>query len=221
MLNFELNIQNPNFSKQNIFMKKIIFGFLALGVLTAAAQPGKKGKDAHMEPVLAAGYYIPLKGDTVKGEVQTNRENDAAGYKTILFKPKNSPKVVELTPKKVKAYGYDDNHFVGQKMGEEDVYFRYMERGRLVLMEYKFAKVEEGVEKYPSIYFVQDTKAAGDDKHNTKDLNEIPQKPPGHKKLLKNFFADQPIILDGIDKWYFKIDEIRKAVVEFNKMYSE
>lgn len=200
-------------------MKKILLSLFTLSTIVAFAQPGKKGKEAHMEPVLAPGYYLTAKGDSVKGEVQTNRENDAAFYKSVLFKAKGVPKVTELTPKKVRGYGFGDKHFIVFKMGEEEVYIKYMEKGRINLMEYQTAKVEEGVEKYPSTYYIQDTKAAGDDTHGTKDLTEIPQKPPGHKKLLKIFLKDQPIIADVVDKWYFKIDEIQKAVHEFNKLY--
>ena len=200
-------------------MKKLLLSLFTLGTIIVCAQPGKKGKDAHMEPVLEQGYYLTAKGDSVKGEIQTNRENDGMFYKSVLFKAKGVPKVTELTPKKVRGYGFGDHHFTVYKKGEEEVYIRYVEKGRMNLMEYQEAKTEEGVEKFPSTYYIQDTKAAGDDTHGTKDLTEIPQKPPGHKKMLKIFLKDQPIIVDGVDKWYFKIDEIQKAVHEFNKLY--
>ena len=200
-------------------MKKLFFCLLALSSVTAFAQPGKKGKEAHMTPVFSPGYYVALKGDTVRGEVQTNLEKETMFYTAVYFKPKGTTKPVEYNTKKAKAYGYDEVTYTMLKMDEGDVYIKYLLRGRLNLLEYKFAKMVDGVEKMESVYFIQDTKAAGDDKFGTAELNQIPIQ--NHKKVLKNFFKDQPILLDQVDKWYFKIDEIKKAVTEFNAMYTE
>ena len=140
-------------------------------------------------------------------------------YSIVWFKPKGTTKAVEVTTKKAKAYGYDETMFTLLKMDEGDVYIKYLIAGRLNLLEYKFAKMEDGVMKLKSVYFIQDTKAAGDDKFGTAELNQLPDR--DHKKVLKNFFRDQPILLDQVDKWVFKIDEIKKAVSEFNAMYTE
>ncbi len=200
-------------------MKKLFFCLFAISSVSAFAQPGKKGKEAHMAPIFSPGYYVSLKGDTVRGEIQTNLDKETMFFNTIFFKPKGTTKAVEVTTKKAKAYGYDETAFTLLKMDEGDVYIKYLIRGRLNLLEYKFSKLEDGVEKLQSVYFIQDTKAAGDDKYGTAELNQLPIRE--HKKVLKNFFRDQPILLDQVDKWYFKIDEIKKAVSEFNAMYTE
>lgn len=199
-------------------MRKFILTTLIVSSISIFAQPNK-GKGMKMAPVLAPGYYVPMKGDTVRGEIQTNLENDASYYKSFFFKAANSPKTVEMTAKKAKAYGFGDQEFITLKIDEEDVYIKYLENGRLRLMEYQYVKVIDGVEKYPSVYYIQDTKAASDDKNNTKELTQLPERK--YKPVLAKFFKDQPILLEEVDKWYFKIDEIRKAVREFNKLYTE
>lgn len=184
------------------------------------AQPAKKGKEMKMTPLFSPGYYVNLKGDTVRGEIQTNLEKETDLYISFFYRPKGTPKGTEITTKKAKAYGYDDIHFSTIKIDEQtDVYIKYLEMGRLILLEYKFLKTEEGVVKNHSIFFIKDTRAASDDKLGTGELNQLPER--NHKKALKPFFHDQPILLEQVDKWYFKIDEIRKAVMEFNKMYAE
>jgi hypothetical protein len=197
-------------------MKKIFFSLLVLGSLSVFAQP--KGKAAKMTPEFAPGYYVSLKGDTVRGEVQTNLDKEDMFYKSFFYRPKGGGKPAEITTKKAKAYGYGDTHFSTLKMDENDVYIRYVERGRLNLFEYKYAKVENGEETFPSTYFIIDTRATADDKTGTHELMQIPDR--NHKKVLAKYFKDQPILLDQVDKWYFKIDEIRKAVSEFNAMYT-
>jgi len=198
-------------------MKKLFLVVLALCSVTSFAQPGKKGKEAKMAPSYSPGYYLNLKGDTVKGEVVTNLEEEPMYYITIFFKLKGAAKPTEITTKKAKGYGYDNTHFTMLKMGENDVYLKYLERGRLALMEYRFLGSENGKPKMISIYFLQDTQAPADDKFETNIVTQLPDK--NHKKAMKNFFRDQPILLEQVDKWYFKIDEIRKAVQEFNAMY--
>jgi hypothetical protein len=198
-------------------MKNLFFTLFALGTVSAIAQP--KGKESHMAPIFSPGYYVSLKGDTVRGEVQTNLDKEPMFYTSIWFKPKGTGKAVEVGPKKAKAYGYDETNFGQLHMDEGDVYIKNIAEGRLILAEYKFAKVEDGKEKIKSVYFIKDTKAAGDDKFGTGDYNQLPER--DHKKVLKNFFRDQPILLDQVDKWVFKIDEIKKAVTEFNAMYAE
>lgn len=171
-----------------------------------------------MAPVYSPGYYVGLKGDTVRGEIQTNLDKEEQIYTTILFKAKGAVKPAEITTKKAKGYGFDDISFTLLKIDDEDRYIKYIERGRLNLYEYKFRKVVDGVEKLVPLYFIQDSKAGADDKFQTNIITQIPTD-RNHKKVLKDFFRDQPILLDQVDKWVFNIEEIKKAVREFNGMY--
>jgi hypothetical protein len=198
-------------------MKKLFVSLLAISTISLVAQP--KGKEAKMLAEFSPGYYVTVKGDTVRGEVQNNLEKQDMFYKSFFFRPRGGSKPMELTSKKATGYGFDNNNFVVQKIDDEDKYIKTLENGRLRLMEYQYAKTEDGVEKYPSLYFIIDTRAGADDKNGVNILTQLPER--NHKKVLTKFFKDQPILLDQVDKWYFKIEEIRKAVAEFNNMYQQ
>jgi hypothetical protein len=199
-----------------MYMKKLFVSLFAVSAISAFAQP--KGKEMRMAAEFSPGYYINLKGDTVRGEVQYNHEKEDAFYRSFFFRPRAGAKPMEMNSKKATAYGYEGNNFTMLKIDEEDKYIKILENGRLKLMEYKSPITVDGVEKYKSTYFIVDTRATADDKTGTDVITQLPER--NHKKALAKFFKDQPILLDQVDKWYFKIEEIRKAVTEFNAMYT-
>jgi hypothetical protein len=199
-------------------MKNLFLAIFTLTTVSLFAQPAKKGKDPTMTPEFAKGYYINLKGDSVKGEVQSNMDKESDFYVSFMFKLKGASKGSEITSKKAKSYGFDNSHYTTLKMDDKDVYIKFLESGRLNLMEWKYAGngVDEG--KFIAVYFIIDTRATAEDKSGTNVLTQLNEK--SHKKILKPFFKDQPIILEQVDKWFFKIDEVRKAVQEFNALYA-
>jgi hypothetical protein len=215
-LTFDNSAQKPNFIQvyTTVSMKNVFIAFLTLASVSLFAQPAKKGKEMTMTPEFSKGYYLPMKGDTVKGEVQNNRDKETDFYTNIMFKAKGASKATEITTKKAKGYGYDDNHFSALKMDDKEVYIKLLEQGRLNLMEWKY---EDKEGKAKAVYFIIDTRATAEDKSGTNVLTQLNE--VSHKKILKPFFKDQPILLDQVDKWYFKLEEVRKAVSEFNAMY--
>jgi hypothetical protein len=198
-------------------MKKLlVLSSLFLSV-SLFAQPGKKGKEPKMAPELVPGYYVPMKGDTVKGEVQTNLENEGDFYKSIYFKPANSQKVIEITTKKAKAYGFGDKHFaVAPYDGSTDVYLRYLAKGRLNLMEYKYATTKGGSPVVESEYYIQDTQA-DDENKQLRDLKKLSM--TFYKKELKTYMKDQPMIWNDLDKFTFKPEAVANSIREYNRFY--
>ena len=199
-------------------MKNLLVTVFTIASISLFAQPGKKSKEMKMTPEWSKGYYLNQKGDTVRGEVQNNMDKESDFYVSFMFKAKGAGKGAEINPKKAKGYGFDENHFTVLHMDQNDVYIKYIEKGRLNLMEWKYAGngVDEG--KTLGVYFIVDTRATADDKNQTNVLTQLNDK--SHKKILKPFFKDQPVILEQVDKWFFKIEEVRKAVQEFNALYT-
>lgn len=196
-------------------MKKAFLAITTLCSLSSYAQPGK-GKEMKMTPSFSPGYYISLKGDTVKGEVQNNRDFEYDNSLSLFFRIKSGSKPMEYNTKKAKGYGFDNNHYTSLKMDDKDVYIKILETGRLNLFEYKYADAK-GPQGVGTVYFIVDSRAAENDKAGTNILTQLDEM--SFKKQLKPFFKDQPIVLEPVDKWKLKIEEIRKAVVEFNGMY--
>jgi hypothetical protein len=199
-------------------MKNLFVAIFTIASISLFAQPGKKGKEMTMTPEYSKGYYLNQKGDSVRGEVQNNMNNEYDFYNSFMFRPKGGGKGAEITTKKAKGYGFDNNHFTILKMDDKEVYIKYLEQGRLNLMEWKYPGNGDDAGKTLSVYFIVDSRATADDKSGTNILTQLNDK--SHKKILKPFFKDQPILLEQVDKWFFKIEEVRKAVSEFNALYT-
>lgn len=198
-------------------MKKLLSIIFISAVSIGMAQPVKKGSEPKMAPVLVPGYYVTAKGDTVKGEIQTNLESEGDLYKVINFKDARSPKVVVITTKKAKAYGYGDTHYMlfsGDPQNE--VYLKYMAKGRLNLLEFKYATTVAGKPTVASEYYIQDSKADEENKE-LRELKKLSDK--FYKKELKPFMKDQPMIWNDLDKFAFKPEVIANAVREYNRFY--
>ena len=202
-----------NYYKQN--MKKIFSILFISSSLLILAQP--KGKDPKMSPTLSPGYYCNLKGDTVKGEIQTNPTNGELDfYNSFNFKPKGAAKVTPISNKKAKSYGFDGRHFTLFPFGEGFVYLEYIAKGRLNFFEYKIMGKKEGQPFVESLYFMQDTKADEANKE-LRELKRISQK--FYKKEIKPYMKDQIATWDNLDKFVFNKEVIGNAIREFNRYY--
>ncbi len=196
---------------------KSLLTILWIGAAGSLLAQGPKGKTPKMAPMLSAGYYVNLKGDTIRGEVQTNPAEEIFFYQKLMFKPKGAGKLAEISDKKAKAYGFDDKHFLLVPFDQQtNVYLRYLTKGRLNFFEYKYAVTEAGQELIKSMYYVQDTKAGEEDKA-LRELTKISQN--FYKKDLKPFMKDQPMLWTDFDKFNFDLPVVVKAIQEFNKMY--
>ncbi len=194
-------------------MKKLLsFVFLAAG-LTAAAQPKKAPK---MAPILEQGYYVGSKNDTVRGEVQTNPDDETDFYTKFNFRPAKGGKVMPVDSKKAKAYGFGDKHFILIPYDGGNVYVERLAQGRLNFFEYRFNGKIDGNPGIESVYFAQDTRAEGEDV-KLKEIQKISTK--FYKRDLKDFMKDQPMIWSDFDKFTFNKQTVVNAVNEFNKYY--
>ena len=172
-------------------MKQYLSFFLIAAGLSVAAQPKKAPK---MAPILAEGYYVGSKNDTVRGEVQTNPDDETAFYNGFNFKPAKGGKVMPVDSKKAKAYGFEGRHFVlipydGGKDGK--AYIERLAEGRINFFEYRFNGKIDGYAAIESQYFAQDTRAEGEDV-GLKEIQKISTK--FYKRDLKPYMKDQPMI---------------------------
>src|SRR6478736_8494810 len=100
-------------------MKKLFSFIFVAAAMTVAAQPKKAPK---MAPVLEPGYYVTAKNDTIRGEVQVNPDDETELFRQFNFRPAKGGKVMPVSPKKAKAYGFGDHHFIQITNGEGDIY---------------------------------------------------------------------------------------------------
>ena len=195
-------------------MKKLLSFILLASALTIAAQPKKAPK---MAPILVPGYYVVgTKNDTVRGEVQTNPEDETEFYTKFNFRPAKGGKVMPVDSKKAKAYGFEGRHFLLIPYGGENVYAERLASGRLNFFEYRFNGKIDGNPGIESVYYAQDTRAEGDD-IGLKEIQKISTK--FYKKDLKPFMKDQPMIWSDFDKFTFTKQTVVNSINEFNKYY--
>ena len=196
-------------------MKKLFSFVFVASALTAVSQPKKAPK---MAPELTPGYYVVAKGDTVRGEVQTNPEDLTDFYHKFGFKPaKGGAKVVQIDTKKAKAYGFDGKDFIMINFEGEDMYVERLAGGRLNFYEYRFNGKVDGNPAVEASYFIQDTRAEGDN-IKLKELKKISGK--FYKKALQPFFKEQEMLWTDLDKFTFNKQKVVEAVLEFNKFYA-
>ena len=194
-------------------MKKILSILLIGAGLTVVAQPKKAPK---MAPILAQGYYVGSKNDTVRGEVQTNAESETDFYKGFNFRPAKGGKVMPVDSKKAKAYGFDGRNFILIPYDGGNIYVERLAEGRINFFEYKFDGKIDGYPAIEAAYFVQDTRAEGED-IKLKEISKISNK--FYKKDLRPYMKDQLMLWTDLDKFTFNKSTVTNAIVEFNKFY--
>lgn len=197
-------------------MKQLLSLLLISACLTAVSQPKKAPK---MAPILVPGYFVGSKNDTVRGDVQSNPDDETAFYNGFNFRPAKGGKVAPVDSKKAKAYGFEGRNFIlipyeGGKDGK--VYIERLAEGRLNFFEYRFNGKIDGYAAIESQYFAQDTRAEGEDA-GLKEIQKISTK--FYKKDLKPFMKDQPMIWSDFDKFTFNKQAVTNAINEFNKYY--
>ncbi len=196
-------------------MKKILSAFFIASSVVLLAQP--KGKDPKMAETLTPGYYCNLKGDTIKGEIQTNPTNGEVDfYKGFNFKPKGPGKVTAISNKKAKAYGFDGRHFTLVPLNADFAYIEYIVKGRLNFMEYKIAGSIAGQPGVESRFFIQDTKA-DESSAELRELKQISEK--FYKKDVKPYMKPQIATWENLDKFTFNKEVLANAIREFNRYY--
>jgi hypothetical protein len=194
-------------------MKKVLPAILFLTVSAAYSQPKKAPK---MAPVLAPGYYVGAKNDTTRGDIVTNPADETDIYRQFSFRPAKGGKVMPVSPKKAKAYGFEDRDFVQIPYEGTDIYVERLASGRLNFYEYRYMGKIDGYPAIESAYFVQDTRAEGEDV-GLKEVKKISNK--FYKKDLKPYMKDQLMIWTDMDKFTFDKNAVTNAIKEFNKFY--
>lgn len=194
-------------------MKNTFITIFALASLFLKAQINKV---ATMEPILTDGYYVSLKGDTIKGKVQVNPPSNDEFYQQFHFKDMRSKKSKIYTVQRAKAYGFDDKNFVMVNLRGRKVFMERLTTGRLRFYELKFREKASKDSELQSAYFIKDTQAENVDTE-LKELKKIT--PKFYKKNLKPFMKDQPAIWNSLDKYNFNEQSIISAVNQFNVYY--
>jgi hypothetical protein len=188
------------------------FAFLFASVVLVA-QPKKAPK---MAPTTSPGYYVNPKGDTIKGAIRNNPDDPTEFYSVFSFQPAKGGKLMPVSIKKAKAYGFDNKHFVQVMEAGTEIYVEVLARGRLNFYEYLYNGKIDGLPAIEAAYFIQDNMGEGEFAP-LRELKKINNK--FYKKELKPYMRDQPVIWADLDKFTFNKETVANAIKEFNKFY--
>lgn len=108
----------------------------------------------HAQQKFTPGYIVMPEGDTVRGEVKVNEKKPQEHYAKVMFK---DDKGFQRTwkPNKIKAYGFDGNHYIAISENEEPSFYRVVTRGHISLLELKYEGLRMNKVSLESEYFLQ------------------------------------------------------------------
>src|SRR5688500_14200851 len=108
-------------------MKNIFILLLISISFTLAAQM----RAPKMAPIYSEGYFVNQRGDTVRGEIQTNVEDPTTFYNAFAFKAKLSTKPRLYNTQRAKDYGFDDKYFLMISNDGKKLFVEKLAQGRL------------------------------------------------------------------------------------------
>lgn len=129
------------------------------------------------------GYMVPLKGDTMKGEVKVNPKKEQDNYSKLGFKDASGGQK-NYKPEKVKAYGYGDKHYVSFTVDNETKYYRRLCDGFIKFYKVAFEINSANETTYDYDYFIM--------KEGDKKLTNVKQNK--FKKQMQEWMAGNPEI---------------------------
>lgn len=152
------------------------------------------------------GYLITDKGDTLQGEIKMNPKKEHDSYLKVFFKD-NSGVQKNYKPGKVKGYGFGENHFVSLKHDEEDMFFKRLTSGSILLYKAAFEVVVMNETSYDFEYYVF--------KEGDKKLTEV--KEGKFKKQMMEWMKDNTeFISEFKDEKKLNEEAAKEAILKYN-----
>jgi hypothetical protein len=99
------------------------------------------------------GYIVNEKGDTLKGEVKINPKKEQDNYSKVFFKDETGTQK-SYKPNKVKAYGFDKQHYVAMDYEGEQKFYKALIRGEISLYKMMFEVTNMNAVSYEGEYFI-------------------------------------------------------------------
>jgi hypothetical protein len=125
------------------------------------------------------GYLVNEKGDTLRGEVKLNPKKEQDYYARVTFKDASGTQK-NYKPAKVKAYGFDNEHFVSIINNDEGLFYKRLTNGAILLYKGAFEVVVMNKATWEFEYFLF--------KQGDKKLTDV--KEGKFKKQLQEWMKD-------------------------------
>ena len=157
--------------------------------------------------VFVKGYLIGEKGDTLQGEVKINPKKEHESYMKVFFKDASGVQK-NYKPNKVKAYGYEGNHFVAIDQNDEVKFYKRMTNGAIILYKSAFEVVVMNSTSYDYEYYLY--------KEGDKKLTEV--KEGKFKKQIQEWMKDnQEFAADYKDEKKLNVESAVEIINKYNE----
>ncbi len=108
---------------------------------------------ANAQVTFVKGYLVNEKGDTLRGEVKINPKKEQDNYNKVFFKDESGTQK-NYKPNKVKAYGFDNQHFIAMEYEGEQKFYRALIRGEISLYKMMFEVVNMNAVSWDGEYYL-------------------------------------------------------------------
>ncbi len=153
------------------------------------------------------GYMINEKGDSLKGELKINPKKEQDNHNKVFFKDASGVQK-NYKPNKVKAYGFDNNHYISITHDDETKFYKRICDGNILFYKVAFEVTNMNETSFDYDYFLFRT---GDKKLTTAKQNKF-------KKQLQEWMVGQPEIAgDFQDEKIFNVQSATDVINKYNE----
>lgn len=151
------------------------------------------------------GYIVTLNGDTLKGEIKMNPKKEIDKFTKVFFKDESGVQK-NYKPDKLKAYGFEGNHFIASKYEGEMMFYKILANGKIMLYEMMYEMQQMNDIVFKSEYYLA-----------TKGATEFEKlKQNKYKKQLSELMKDNAEIISGDEEKKFEIEKVTEIVNQYN-----
>lgn len=137
------------------------------------------------QPALRRGYIVNAKGDTLRGYAKVNPKKVYENHYKVMFKDTTGSQKT-YKPEKIRAYGYDDVHYLSITEDGESLFFQVLSRGHINLYKFMFEAMRMNKVVFMPEYYL----AKGD----SGKLELV--KEHRFRKQIADWMEDNPSMLD-------------------------
>ncbi len=153
------------------------------------------------------GYVIQLKGDTLKGEIESNSKKEFDNFRKIKFRASAGMPVKSFNASKLKEYRMDSIIFISRKIDDLDVFIKQILTGTHNLYEGRTEETDGKETSYLPDYFYT----------KSDETILIQDKPSKFKKQMIAFMSDNKEIVKALEEEKYNYASVIELFKAYNK----
>lgn len=153
------------------------------------------------------GYVIPLKGDTLKGEIESNPKKEIDHFRKIKYRARAGMPTKGFIAGKIKEYKMDSTIFISRKIDDQDVFIKLIVPGKINIYEGRTEDVDgKEVTLLPDYFYLKGEETV-----------LVQDKPSRFKKQMMALMADNTDITKAISDDTYTYSNVLELFKAYNK----